>query len=194
MGLALFTGPSVEPLSAAEAKSHLRVDSTDEDVDILGKIVAARNQAEGFLGKRLITQTWDLYLDEFPSWEINLAKLGSIPLISVTSIIYDDPAGTSTTLSASLYRVDAVNGRITPAYGQSWPLTRCETNAIRIRHVVGYGPAANDVPFTIRSGMLVRIGTLHEHREEKVVGTIVTALDSAESYWWPERNGYAIAG
>ncbi len=67
MALTLFTPPTAEPVSLEEAKRHLRVDGNDEDVDILGLITAAREQAERHTRRQLLTATWDLKLDRFPA-------------------------------------------------------------------------------------------------------------------------------
>src|SRR3974377_971688 len=67
MRLDLITPPAVEPVTLAEAKQHARVEYPDDDALITGMIVAARRMAETRLRSALITQTWNLYLDSFPS-------------------------------------------------------------------------------------------------------------------------------
>ncbi len=67
MRLQLLTPPAVEPIALADAKQHLRVISTDQDAIISRLIVAARRWCEAKLKQSLVTQTWKLYLDSFPS-------------------------------------------------------------------------------------------------------------------------------
>ena len=56
--------PASEPITLAEAKSHLRVTSNAEDALINSLIVAARDLCEHETGGRvLMTQTWELSLD-----------------------------------------------------------------------------------------------------------------------------------
>tara|TARA_R110000868_G_scaffold29889_25_gene111156 strand:+ start:3717 stop:4304 length:588 start_codon:yes stop_codon:yes gene_type:complete len=174
------TAPAAEPLSTAEAKAHLRVDVADDD-DLIDRIIgAARRQAETFTGRALIGQTWDLDLDCFPGWTIDVPKP---PLQSVSQIEYLDADGVSQVLSSSLYRVDARRqpGRITPAYGEVWPVTRGTTNAVTVRFVAGYGAAGSDVPEDIRQAMLLIVGDLYEHREETITGTIVGRIPRSAS-------------
>lgn len=67
MRLTLTAPPAVEPLALADAKTHLRVDITDDDTLITALITAARRYCESALKQALITQSWTLYLDSFPS-------------------------------------------------------------------------------------------------------------------------------
>jgi hypothetical protein len=58
------TEPSIEPVTLAEMKRHLRafMSVTDDDDDITNLIVAAREWVEDYTGRALIDQTWRLSL------------------------------------------------------------------------------------------------------------------------------------
>jgi uncharacterized phiE125 gp8 family phage protein len=148
-------------------------------------IKSARQYAEQLLGRYLVTQTIDLYLDEFPQHEINLR-----PLQSVSAITYVDTAGATQTLSAADYIVDSTGtpARITPAYGVSWPSTRDQVNAVKVRFVAGYG-AASAVPQCVRNWMLMRIKTLYETRDSVTFqnGTAVFPESYVDGLLDPER-------
>ena len=93
------------------------------------------------------------------------------PLQSVESIkYYDATTQLLTTLDPSQYIVDTVSepARITPAYGASWPATLSRINAVEIAFTCGYGLAVA-VPQAIKQWMLVRIGSMYEHREEVAI-------------------------
>jgi uncharacterized phiE125 gp8 family phage protein len=164
MALKLITPPSVEPITLAEAKAHIKALTSDEDALIQIWITAARRRAETFTRRRFITQTWDYSRDCFPCWGM---EIPNAPLQSVTSIKYVDDAGTEQTLGTSKYQVDANTdpGRITPAYGEAWPVTRDQMNAVTIRFVCGYGLAAV-VPEEIRSAILLMTAYLEQNRSE----------------------------
>ena len=103
-------------------------------------IQAARSYVDaedGFLGRGLVTQTWLLTLDEFPTDEI---KIPMPPLQSIVNIAYDDPGGNSTTVSADDYYVDVAKepGWIVPI--TAWPTPLDAINAVRIQFVAGYAP------------------------------------------------------
>ena len=84
MNLVLDTGPVSEPISLAEAKRQLRreADFTDDDVYIESLIKAARDVAETLSLHAMLTQTWKLYLDEWPDGDA--IELPKPPLQSVT--------------------------------------------------------------------------------------------------------------
>lgn len=180
MALKLITPPATRPLTLAEAKLHLRVDSSDEDSLIEALIDAATDYVDGptgFLGRALIDQTWDLVLDAFPENEI-LIPLP--PLIEVVSVGYDDGDGNAQVVAASDYTVDSASqpGWVVP--NGSWPSTFDGINAVRIRFRAGYVDASNSpldqVPGDIRAGMLLYLGSLYANREQVIAGQVAVAL------------------
>ena len=122
-----------------QAKTH--IDGTEFDTQIAIIIPAIRAAAEQELGRRLITQTVEMVLDEFPSEEIDLILPDAQ---SITSIKYLDDSGVEQTLAGSVYALDADStpSRVLLKYGQAWPSTQDVQNAVRVRFVVGYGDAA----------------------------------------------------
>ncbi len=180
MNLALVIGPQSEPVAIAEAKLHARITITSEDSMIQELIIAARQFAESFTRRRLITQTWDGLLDCFPAWGIEMPHA---PLISVTSIQYIDTAGGLQTLNPTTYVVDVKSspGRITPAFGQTWPPTRTELNAVTIRFVCGYGNASA-VPDSIKNAMKLHIQAHYDRGEQ-----MEALVDAAERLLAPYR-------
>lgn len=180
--LELITAPSAEPMTTAEAKSHLRVDLSDDD-DLIDSIVkAAREKLEVDTGRALITQTFDLHLDVFP--DDCVIKVPRPTLQSITSIKYLDPDGVEQTLDASKYRIDSKStpARIIPAYGESWPSIRATTNAVVVRCIAGYGDASTDIPQDLIQAMKLLVGHYYENREDVITGTIATAIPQA--YEW----------
>jgi len=179
----IFTQPIIEPLTLQEAKDHLRVDCSNDDLYIEPLIRAARESAETFTGRSFITQTWDLFIDRFPVSGTFL-EIPVPPLQSITTVKYIDDLGVQQTLASSVYTVDAnaEMGTITLAYNQSWPTVRNIPNAIEIRFITGYGNNATDVPETIRHAMRMLIGHLYERRETTIVGVPITSIPQA--YEW----------
>jgi uncharacterized phiE125 gp8 family phage protein len=95
---------------------------------------------------------------------------GVPPLQSVESIKYIDTDGVQQTLAPTTYKVDCAStmGRIAPAYGTSWPVTRNEISAVEVSFTSGYGTPAK-VPRGIKNWMLIRIATLYANREEVAI-------------------------
>ena len=165
---AIQTAPSIEPVTTAEVKlvSRIRSTVTTYDTMLANYITAARQAVEKYLGRALITQTLNLYYDNFPCNNEEMILIYS-PVRSVSSITYVDTDGVTQTLSASNYRTDllSITPRITIAYGESWPSIREVTNAIKITYIAGYGDAATDVPAPIKECIKSLCADLFEHPE-----------------------------
>lgn len=192
--LSLVTAPAAEPLTLAEAKLHLRVDSDDtsQDTLITSLIVAAREAVEEHTRRALVTQTWDYVADAFPDGDEPIL-VGKPPLQSVTTLQYVDADGVLQTWAASNYVVDTatIDGAIRLAYDVSWPSAREQYNAVQVRVVAGYGLAAA-VPASIKAAMLLLIGHLFEHRESVITGTIVAELPTVRALLGPYRYLVAV--
>lgn len=171
MSLVRTVGPTTEPLTLSEAKAHLRVDHPSEDTLIAALVQAAREYVEAFTHRALITQTWKLTIERFPSGDY--IELPKAPLISVGSVQYIDTAGAQQTLATSVYDADTTctPGVVRLKYDQSWPSTRDVWNAVEITFDAGYG-AASAVPEPIKSAIRLLVGHLYANRESTVSGTI----------------------
>ena len=161
------------PVSTAEAKAHMRVSITDDDSLIDGLISAATNDIEKRLRRKLIEETVTYSLDSFPGFAETIL-LPWAPLQSVTSIAYTDTQGDSQTLSSSYYQVSTsgITGRIAPVYGQTWPATYPQLDAVVITYVAGYGDEASDVPQNIRMAVKTLVAHWYENREAVVTGMV----------------------
>jgi uncharacterized phiE125 gp8 family phage protein len=187
MGLKVVAPPEVEPVTLAEAKVHLRLDTNTDDAYVSALIAAARERAELFLRRALITQTFEYTIDGFPVGEIDVPRP---PLQSIEWIKYVDTAGTLQTVPAANYVADLSSNeiaRIALAWNSFWPLTRSSINSVVIRLVAGYGDDAEDVPQAIRHGILIEIANLYENREDAVVGQAVNMMPVSERLLWPYR-------
>lgn len=186
MPLVQTAAPSIEPITNLEAKNFLRLDSdlTQDDALIDTLIAAARLYAESYCNRSLISQSWQLLLDSFPSpqtfgvpwgqpWSIpaNAIQLERGPLISVQSVKYLDMGGTLQTMPAGQYTVDASSPmpRIVPVFGAVWPVPLPQIGAVQVNYTAGYGTAAANVPAGIRQWLLLRVSTLYRNREEVAI-------------------------
>ena len=136
-----------------------------EDADIESFITVARDAVEGHIGRRLINQTWNYYIDEFPCKDH--IKIPYAPLVSVASVKYTDCDGTVNTMSTDDYIVDTNSepGRIVLPYDGSWPSdTLYPVNPINIEYVAGYGTSTN-IPKIIKQAMKLIVGDLYVNRE-----------------------------
>ena len=150
--------PEVEPLTYAAVKAYpgMRLENDVDEAHVLGLIAAARQKVESDTGLRLITQTWDLSFDAFPSDAI-VVPTG--PLQSVTTIKTTSVAGVQSTLAAEHYQVDSASTppRITLSDTGAWPSDLRLHRGVVIRLVVGYGATGAAVPEPLREAMRIAI-------------------------------------
>lgn len=157
--------PTVEPVTLAEVKLHIRQDATVgslEDAMLTRWIKGARERAEHLTQRALCPQTWQATFDAFPP----AIELPWSPIQSVNFVKYLDQTGTLQTLSPSDYKVD-IQGRrtgyIVPAYGLAWPATYPEINSVSVEWVAGYADAAS-VPACVADWMLLVIEDRYSNR------------------------------
>lgn len=123
------------PISVADAKLHLRVDSRDEDDNIARLIRTAARQIETIYGVVSVQRETQFTFDRF-SRELRLplipVKPGSI------AVRYLDTAGEEQELEAfrAFERHDWT--WIVPAVGTCWPAAAATPGAISVTATVGY--------------------------------------------------------
>jgi uncharacterized phiE125 gp8 family phage protein len=178
-------------LAACEFGVQILKYSSDptEDALLTSLISSVRGQVEAFTRRALITQTWDAYLNAFPTKNFIALPWGQLQ--SVTSLSYTDSAGTATTMTPTTdYLVDTVQepGRVVLPYGVPWPcFTWYPVNPIACRFVCGYGAAAA-VPEGIKTAIKMIVADLYAERGERIVGAVnVSENKAAEMLLWPYR-------
>lgn len=158
LALVLVTAPAVEPIDLATAKTHLREDGTHNDALIADLITVAREYCEDYQNRAYITQTWEMWLDSFPSEDYISIPLP--PLQSVTSVKYYGNDNVEYTMAAADYFVDNKSkpGRLVLADGKSWPsVTLRPANAVCVEFKAGYGDDAGKVPQKVKDAMIMHI-------------------------------------
>ena len=187
--------PPLALVSLALAKQHLRVDTTADD-DLIGFYIAAAQSMidgpGGWLGRCIGTQTLELRLDGFPTaiWGWSYGNSGLIfgdtpalsggscaparialpfpPLISVTSVTYEDVNGQTQTLPSADYL--ASDEGFSASFGNVFPSGRWEPGAVQIQYQAGY----DTIPPAVAAAMLLMIGDLYSNRQ-----TVQTGLRAA---------------
>lgn len=169
------TGPASEPVTTSGAKAWARIDISDDDSLVGSLITAARLHVENHTGQALIYRTIQWKLDHFPT----VFRPPMPPLSSVTSITYTDPDGDGQTLATSVYTVDttSVPGRIVEAYGQDWPATREEIDAVTVTYVAGFASAASGVPEPLITAIKSMVTHLYDNRSHVVVQSGIGAVE-----------------
>ena len=201
--LRVVTPPAKEPVSLADAKAHLRIDHDDDDALIPGYIAVARDRAEMFLNRALITRT--LRYTAAPSPPISPVsgnffnpalvvlplgwpqfmqqpiQLPMSPVQSIASVTQRQRDGTTTTLDpASAYYVDVGNepGSITLRGVYQTPGID-----LAVTYVAGYGDDPSAVPVSIVHAIKLMLTFFYERRGDDE-GEMPKA---AEMLMWPYR-------
>lgn len=161
-GLKVITPPASEPVTLNEVKAQLRIELDDDSYNAILEplIMAAREWCEGYQNRALFTQTLELALDDWPGWKRSIT-LPRPPLQAVTSVIYTDSDGVSTTWDSSNYDVDDYGfiAGIVKKASVCWP-TVClaSVNGIKVRYVAGY-ETSDDVPHRVKQAIILLVNT-----------------------------------
>jgi uncharacterized phiE125 gp8 family phage protein len=156
--------PATEPITTAEAKTHLRVDISDDDTYIDTLITAARKFCEEYCNRVFITQTW---IQNEDYW-CNPIELKVNPIVSLTSLKYYDADESQQTItdSSANFQKDFLSdvGNIYEGLTNGFPSLGETINPIEIITVCGYG-AASDVPQDIKHAIKIMVSHFYENRE-----------------------------
>jgi uncharacterized phiE125 gp8 family phage protein len=184
-----IVAPTIEPITVAELKEHLRVETADEDTLIGGILAAAREQIEDWTRRALMTQTWEYYLERFPSCGYIVLPFGNLQ--SVTSFKKRDCYGVETALTVTTDYLVETNGdrhgRIVLPYGGTWPGdTLFPSKPITVKYVCGWA-TRDAVPVKIKQAIKLICAERYENRGESVIGQTVVQNKAAENLIWSAR-------
>jgi len=210
LNLELVTAPAAEPVSRSDVKSHCRISGSDDDTYLDALIETARDQAEKFMARRLITQTWTWWLDGWPGspggdeWFDGVRQTAvsevygraraleipyAAPLQSITYLKTYDDQDNATTYSSDNYFVDANSqtsyGRLVLRNGVAGPSPTRSAKGIEIKHVCGFGDSDTDVPPPIRMGIKMLVAYMFEFRGDDV--EVAGQKSGAHGIWMPYR-------
>lgn len=157
----VMTRPGEEAITLDLARAHCRIDGDDEDPLLEGYIVAAREALETELARPLLPQECRVRVDAFPPERILLWN----DVIEVIEVSYLDETGARKVLAPAAYRVmdrAYLVARKSFPYGED----------VEVRFRCGAFESADAVPESLVAWMLLQLGTLAEHRESEVDGTV----------------------
>lgn len=162
--------------------------TTAEDADLADLIIDGRAYVEAVTGRALLTQTWDYYLQEWPTGNAIVLPFGNLQ--SVTSVSWKDTDATETTLAVTTdYLVETNDnqcGRIVLPYGGTWPSgSLYQSNPIKIRFICGWTTAAG-IPKNIKRAVKFGAENAYYHGDRSVI--LKPVIDSLLASWrlWEE--------
>jgi uncharacterized phiE125 gp8 family phage protein len=147
--ISLSVPPSGGLLTLAQAKAQCTVDDdiTADDTLLSGYLIAAADVVEDLAERAFRTQTRIRSSNGFPCSNREPIVLPWPPLQGTPTVQYRDTSGVLQTWDSSKYRV-ITTGRfavIVPAFGQVYPQTTDDPDAVTITFTCGYADP-EDVP------------------------------------------------
>lgn len=175
-GITQTVATTGDAVTVRDVRDHLYISDDTFDGRLQGMIRAATDYCQRMTKRQFMPASYRLTLDRFPVDRLELPKA---PLRSITTVGYTDTEGSSATVSSTVYTVvasDHIPGFVQPAFGEIWPSTRQEPNAVSVTFAAGY-PGRAKIPGTIKQAMLLIVGHWYENRETVLVGSISKELE-----------------
>ncbi|AMV20413.1 head-tail connector protein [Planctomyces sp. SH-PL14] len=168
--------PTASIVDAARLRRQCRVDSASEDADLLEWLATATKMIEDETSLFLRPQEGVLNLDRFPGGGCPIF-VERFPIAEVTGITYLDTNGVRQTWDPELYIVglSSLPPRITPAFGQSYPTVRRQSECVQIAYTGGYSEA--EVPPMAKQAALMLVGFWYQNRE--IVGDVPKNIEDS---------------
>jgi uncharacterized phiE125 gp8 family phage protein len=172
--------PAVEPVTVADAKAHMRIDGSDDDVLIGSLILTSRLHIEAALALALITQSWMLTLDRWP--HAGQIELPLAPLRSLNEVRIKNTAGDPAVVAEQTYLVDIASRPPRLIWNNcAPPLPGLAANGIEIDLTVGFGDTADSVPAPLKHAILMLTAHWYEHRDPQEIGAHGARIPDAVS-------------
>lgn len=154
--------PASEPLSLTDAKNYLRVQHDADDALITSMISAARMQVERRTRRALITQTWRIVLDRWPSSGSVASPVS--PLREVVTARVRDETGEPQELDTDIFIPNTASSPGLIAFDAGRVIHPGQDVAgIEIDIEAGYG-AASDVPAPLVQAIRLLLARAYEYR------------------------------
>lgn len=142
--------PVIYPVTRTEVKAQLDVSHTEKDTMIDGLIAAATSRYDGLtgiLGICLVEQSWRQDFDDFDC----TLRLQLGPVISITSVKYDDENGDEQTIDPADYALvsDLSGPYVKFLDSYTYPTLATQTEpAVRVTYEAGHANGGTDPNFT----------------------------------------------
>ena len=153
--------PAAEPVTLADVKAHLRLDTDADDTLLSGLIAAARQDVERATGLALIEQSWRIALDCWPRH--GLATIPLHPVREITAVTAYGTEGEASLIDPAAYQADLVS-RPARLLFEALALPLRAMNGIEIDFTAGYGEAGTDVPDLLCRAIVLLVAHWYEFR------------------------------
>lgn len=176
-----LTSSSELPVSVAELKDHLSINTDDIDSLLESYILTATSYVESAIDVCLMVQQWEEWYDCFA--DDDRITLNKRPVVSIDQIKYFDEDNEVQFLDLDL--IHAVSPSFLPSFiqlrdGESWPSTYTRPDAVQIRYTAGYSAegssASGEVPEMLRQAIRLLAGSYYSNREQESPGGTISQI------------------
>jgi uncharacterized phiE125 gp8 family phage protein len=194
------TAPVNPAILTTTIEEALRIGSGDDAVTVADYIDSATNDLETDTDRALITQTWTIKLDRFPSsyydnsirhydWQTIFIPKGVNA--TVTSFTYQDTDDAEQTLALDTdYTISntGTEARLEPIDG--WPsnVLDTENDVITIVYTVGIGDDTADMPGWVRMALSLKVKGLYDDCFDKFEQAYNSAICTRKLYFDYSKN------
>lgn len=160
----LLVPPATEPVTLAEAKAWLRIETADDDALVASLVRSARGMVEAAARRVLVTQTWRLLLDTWPAPTGGgpVLPLPLAPVSGIAGVMIKDRIGQSQAVASDQYWLVGAPDEPKLFFTRQQPEPG-QPDGIAIDIVAGYG-APEDVPEPLRQAVLILVAHFYENR------------------------------
>ena len=173
----LLAPPALEPITLADAKGWLRLDTSAEDDLVSVLIVSARMIVEATTRRMLLTQSWRLVFDGWP--QNGIVRIPLAPFQSLTAMRVYDANNVALPVSSGLAILDASPDAARLYFPGNPPMPGRAIAGVEIDVVVGYGAAAASIPEPIRQALRMLVARWYENRGDVEIDSGAMRLPAA---------------
>lgn len=165
--LVLVTNPTTKVVSVADVKSHLRIDTSDEDTLLGLYIDAATEMAENFCGRHFIKHEYRLYFDSVTSVASLVYPDCTLDVINPVKWIDND---SDSQFASTKAHIDAYSNPSIVYLDYDFPsvtLKSDKSNVFWFDFGTGIGSASTDIPEAIKQAIKLIVADMYYFREDR---------------------------
>jgi uncharacterized phiE125 gp8 family phage protein len=167
------------PVTLEEAKTHLRLLSSDLDEHVAGLLEAATEYCETVCGRSLrVSQT---LTQKYDGWPTGAVQFDRQPVTAITSVTYRDADDATQTLASSNYRLLVSSEAASfMEFDEDFtaPTLNGRADAVTVTYTAGYASLA-DVPARAKHAIKLLVVHWFNHGEAVNIGNITSEVPMA---------------
>jgi uncharacterized phiE125 gp8 family phage protein len=196
MRLELKTAPAAVAIELADVKTYAFMNTTKYDNLVNALLVPCTEELELYTGRKMINQSWYIYLDASEYYNrldayLNTITLSTLNVSAITEVLTYNIDNTSNTVTGTDYRLsgDEFSAFSKLAFNDDTPpqfQNLRKVDSVRIEVVAGYGSAKTDIPDAVSTALKILI----EHRVKYGDKASSVKLYEDESNYLAMLQGY----